>query len=630
MLHGAAVSPRASLLVLALIMGCGPSAEPITPAPPAPDPTPIFAPLEAPPVPLAIAEDPGAAAAIDADVRYLASPELAGRGTGEEGGYKAAEHVKKRFQSLGLVPLGAATGEPTYEQPFEAVVGAKAAPAELVIKVGGKARALPKGASIGTADGAASGKAEGKAVFVGYGISSASAFWDDYAGGDVEGAIAIVLAGTPAVDRAAPPVQKGAPNPALLKDFGAFRYKIRTARDHKAKGVVIVTMSEVAPPDDPSSMGVPAVMITRATAKALFPGLPLDKAPHSPAPPKVLTGTTIEVGTQVDPKLAPSANVIGLLPARSGSPRAEEVVVVGAHYDHLGLTHHRFSMASGDKRPHYGADDNASGTALMMDVARRMAALPRRPDRGILFMAFGAEEIGCIGSRYWVEHPTLPLTKVVAMINADMVGRLRESRLIVDGTASSPAWPLLLDKANQGLGLTLALGLESFGSSDHASFTAAKVPVAFFFTGAHDDYHKPTDTADKINVAGEAKVATIAARLALMLAEQEGRVPFAEEQANDPHKGGRGGFKVSLGTMPDYAFQGKGLKLTGVRPDSPASRAGLAAGDVITKVDKHPVANVHDYMFALGDLEPGREVEVVIERSGKTMTLKVIPAPGTR
>jgi hypothetical protein len=302
------------------------------------------------------------------------------------------------------------------------------------------------------------------------------------------------------------------------------------------------------------------------------------------------------------------------------------VVVVGAHYDHLGHGG-AFSRAPGSHDVHPGADDNASGTALLLDVARRLSAFSGRLDRDVLFIAFGAEEIGAVGSRYWVEHPTVPVDHVVAMINADMVGRLRDNKLIVDGVGTSAGWKPLVDKAADGLGFDLAFGGEGFGASDHASFTAARIPVAFFFTGVHPDYHMPSDTADKINNEGEERVATLAARLALSVAEAPDRLTFVDAPA-DPHRGMRGGFKVSLGTIPDYAWSGKGLRLDGVRPDAPAARGGLQRGDVIVKVGAHEVNNIHDYMFALGDLAPGREVVIEVERDGKRIPLKVVPAPG--
>jgi Zn-dependent M28 family amino/carboxypeptidase len=609
---------------------------PIAQAPPAP-------PVAVAPRPLSIDDDPPGAARIAADVTYLASPALGGRGTGEEGSRLAADFVAKRFAELGLLPAGDAGG---YLQPFDVRLGAevKRASLDVVNKPGRRSvmvdDALPAVVDgqaqrfVAAADGTASGVAEGKAVFVGYGISAPAAHWDDYAGADLTGKIAVVLDGVPPlpVPKKPPPVDAPAvPNP--LRDFDSVRYKLRTAREHGAAGAIIVR--DAAPPvsfrqADVSNMGIPGVVLERDGADELFPRLGLRAArtwhPAKPGKPVPVKVESVRVTAEVVPIHATASNVAARLPARPGSPHADEVVVVGAHYDHLGHGS-PFSMAPGSHEVHPGADDNASGTALLLEVARRFAALPTRPDRAVLFLSFGAEEIGAIGSRYWVQHPSVPLDHVVAMINADMVGRLRDEKLIVDGTGTSPGWKPLIDDAAQGLGFDLVLGGEGFGASDHASFTAVRVPVAFFFTGAHPDYHKPSDTADKVNAAGEERVATLAGRLTLAVAEAPGRLAFVDAPA-DPHRGMRGGFKVSLGTLPDYAFTGKGVRLDGVRPDAPASRAGLTRGDVIVKLGGHEIGNIHDYMFALGELSPGGEVVIEVERDGKRVPLKIIPAPG--
>ncbi len=618
-------------VVLAALAACGPAAPAIEPlAPPATTAPP-------PPRPLAIDDDPAAAARIAADVTYLASPELAGRGTGEEGARLAADYVAKRFAELKLVPDGDRDdhGVPRYLQAFKARLGAKVKAVDLTVdrKRGGPRPA--KGGPVLAADGTASATVTGEAVFVGYGITATAVGWDDYAGADLTGKIAFILDGTPPVPAAKTPAHEGdaPPAPSPLRDFGSVRYKLRTAREHKAAGAVIVSnVSELAPSTeaDASSMGIPGVLVARGFALDLFPSLRLGDArtwqPASAGKPRALGRERVTVTAEIEPVLATAWNVAAFLPPKPGSAKSGEVVVVGAHYDHLGYGG-PFSRAWHVHAIHPGADDNASGTALLLEVARRFAALPSAPDRGVLFLAFGAEEIGTIGSRYWVEHPTVPLDHVVAMINADMVGRLRDGRLIVDGVGTAAGWRPLIDGAAQGLGLDLAFGAEGFGASDHASFTAVRVPVAFFFTGVHPDYHMPSDTADKINAAGEARVATLAGRLALAVAEAPERLAFVDAPA-DPHGGSRGGFKVSLGTIPDYGFAGPGVKLDGVRPDAPAARGGLARGDVIVKVGPHEIGNIHDYMFALGELSPGLEVVIEVVREGKRIPLKVIPAPG--
>jgi Peptidase family M28/PDZ domain/PA domain len=617
--------PLARLLILACgAAACGPAAPPAA-LPPSPPPI-----APAPPPPLAIDDDPASAARIAADVTALASPELGGRGTGEDGARRAADFVAKRFADLGLAPDGDRSDQaPGYLQAFEARLGSAVKRAELRVafKQGnGRAMTFTKPVQ-GPVEATLEG--EGEAVFVGFGISAPAAHWDDYAGADLHGKIAVVLDGVPPL-----PPPKTPEAPAVLhplRDFGGVLYKLRTAREHGAAGAVIIrATADTGLSADETNMGIPDVILSSETGEGLFPTLRLGAADtwkaRKPARPRPVPGARFKLALEIVAVRAPSWNVAARLPARAGAAHADEVVVVGAHYDHLGHGG-PFSLAPGSHDVHPGADDNASGTALLLEVARRFAALPRGPDRAVLFLSFGAEEVGTLGSRYWVQHPSVPVEKIAAMINADMVGRLRDEKLVVDGAGTSPEWKPLIEAAGQGLGLTLALGGEGFGASDHASFTAVRVPVAFLFTGSHPAYHKPSDTADKINAAGEERVTTLAARLCLAVAEAPARLPFVDAPA-DPHRGARGGFKVSLGTMPDYAFTGKGVKLDGVRSDSPASRAGLTRGDVIVKLGGHDVGNIHDYMFALGDLSPGAEVVIEVEREGKRVPLPIIPAPG--
>jgi Zn-dependent M28 family amino/carboxypeptidase len=610
-------TPCLWLALAALATGCGGA--------PAPEAQHASAPSVAPPpapASLTIDRDPAAVARIHRDIAYLASPELAGRGTGDAGARLAADFVARRFAELGLEPLGdTPQGKRSFLQRFDARVGVKTEPPAL--SVGGKA--APAG--VLTADGSASGAAAGKPVFVGYGISAPALAWDDYGKADVKGKIVVVLDGAPTLDAKAH-------RPDALRDFRSERYKIRSARERNAAGVVLVRLESGAapPPSDASSMGLPAVVIGRDAAKQLFPGVGFDDAklwqPKAPAPPRpVPGGREVSLTTRLSPIQAEAWNVVGLLPARAGSQKASEHVVVGAHYDHLGHGGTASSRAPDSRDAHLGADDNASGTALMLEVARRIAALPRRPDRSLVFVAFGAEEIGVIGSRRFVEQPPIPMSSIVAMINADMVGRLRDNQLVVDGVGTASAWPSLVERASRGLGLAIKAGAEGFGASDHTTFATARVPVTFLFTGVHEDYHRPSDTVDKINAEGEERITTLAARLALSVAQAPDRLAFVDVPS-DPHKGGRGGFRVALGTMPDYAYQGKGVRLTGARADSAASRAGAKPGDVILKLGAHEITNIHDYMFALGELEPGRAVVLEVERDGQRIKLSVIPAPG--
>jgi hypothetical protein len=666
-------TPLRLFVLLPLLAGCGPEPQPLTPSSPEPLATAISAPLSAPPAPFVIAPDPLGAERIAADVRFLASPELAGRGTGEPGARLAAEFIAKRFTELKFTPLGDkdARGQ-GYFQSFQARVGAKVDGASL----SAPAAKEPQKIEVVVANGSADGTATGKAVFVGYGITAPAVGWDDYAGANLEGKIAVVLAGVPkeptvTLPKSPPPASaKGDPlasadphanphaaadphgsapagaNPHAapsakaegpvnpLRDFGSVRYKIRTAREHKAAGVVIIASGAELPamPTDATSMGIPAVVAPRAAADTLFTGLGLAQkgvweAKKAARPKDLKAPKELSLTSKIKPLDAASWNVVAMLPARADSKTASEYVVVGAHYDHLGHGGSASSMAPGVIAVHPGADDNASGSALLLEVARRFNALPRGPARNMIFIAFGAEELGTIGSHYWVEHPPVPLAKVTAMINADMVGRLRDNRLLVDGTGTAADWPKLAKSAAEGLNLNLTFGTEGWGASDHTSFTVAKIPITFLFTGVHDDYHRPTDTADKVNAEGAQRIATLAGRIALSVSEAPERMAFLEAPA-DPNRGRGRGFKVSLGTVPDYSYQGKGVHLTGVRPDAPAARAGLQAGDTIVRIGTHEITNMHDYMFALGELEPGRAVAIEVERGGKRVPVSLIPAPG--
>lgn len=615
-------APLLALLSLSTAFAaCGPPPEAHPPPPPSASavaPAPTAAPV--------VESDRAAVERIAADVRYLASPELAGRGTGEPGARAAADLVVRRFTELGLVPLGDGEGPArSYLQAFEARVGAAVAPAQ-VTGYPGRQRVPLDDASV-TADGSADGSADGDAVFVGFGVTAQVASWDDYAGADLSGKIAVVLDGAPRA-----PATAKSPDKKLdaLRDFGAVRYKIRTAREHKAAGVVLVAAGDELPPVpvDASGMGIPAVVVRRSAALKLLSGAKIDvdalRADPKSTKPVPLAKTRLSLVTRIGPKNAPAWNVVGALPGKG--PTADQWVVVGAHYDHLGHGGST-SRAPGSTAVHPGADDNASGTAMLLEVARRLAKRPSAPPRSVAFVAFGAEEIGAVGSRHFVDHAPVPMAAVDAMINADMVGRMRDHALLVDGVGTSGGWPALVSAAATGLGLSITTGAEGFGASDHASFTAKRVPVTFLFTGVHDDYHMPSDTADKIDSAGIELVATLTARLALGVAAQRERLAFVDAPS-DPHRGMRGGFKVSLGTMPDYAFQGKGMRLSGVRPDGPVARAGLVAGDVVVKVGTHDVGNVHDFMYALADLEAGRPVVVVVEREGRQVSVEVVPAPG--
>ena len=317
-------------------------------------------------------------------------------------------------------------------------------------------------------------------------------------------------------------------------------------------------------------------------------------------------------------------NVIGVLPGRSAARRGE-TVVIGAHYDHLGLGGFgALDDPDSTGKVHNGADDNASGTTALLEVARQLAR--RRLDRTIVFIAFSGEEEGDLGSEYYVKHATLPVDSIYAMLNMDMVGRLRNARVSATGAATAQEFPALLDSLNRAGGrprFDLQASGDGWGPSDHASFYAAKHPVLFFFTGLHSDYHRTTDDVDKIDVNGLERVAEFVADVATALANRPGALTFVA--APPPQMSSSGsGYGAYLGTIPDMSESPGGVRITGTRAGSPAERAGLAAGDVITVIGTKTIANLYDMTDALRAHQPGDTVLIVVKRDTTLLRLTAV------
>jgi Zn-dependent M28 family amino/carboxypeptidase len=306
-------------------------------------------------------------------------------------------------------------------------------------------------------------------------------------------------------------------------------------------------------------------------------------------------------------------NVVGVIPGTAAALRGQ-VVVVGAHYDHLGLGGASSLSPDSTGKVHNGADDNASGTAALLEIARRLAG--RRLARTIVLIAFSAEEVGAIGSAYFVKHPLVqPVDSIYAMLNLDMVGRLRNERLNALGAASATEFPALLDSVNGAAPsrFDLRASGDGWGPSDHASFYAAKRPVLHFFTDLHEDYHRTTDDWDKINADGTARVAAFVADLAAALADRPGGLTFVD--APRPQLASGGGSNASLGTIPDMTESPGGVKIQGVRAGGPAALAGMQKDDIITKIGEHVIANLYDMTNALRAHQPGDTVVVVFKRA---------------
>jgi acetylornithine deacetylase/succinyl-diaminopimelate desuccinylase-like protein len=333
---------------------------------------------------------------------------------------------------------------------------------------------------------------------------------------------------------------------------------------------------------------------------------------------RLLTGWSATLRTDIELVETEVHNVIGVLPGTG--PRAEEFVVIGAHYDHIGYGG-KNSLAPNVKEIHNGADDNGSGTVALIELARRFAASEAPPPRTMVFIAFTAEELGLIGSAHYVKQPVFPLEKTIAMFNMDMVGRLEEDKLTVFGTGTSSRWKDLVVRLGEQHGFRLSMQPEGFGPSDHSSFYGKKIPVLHFFTGTHQDYHRPTDQTDKINYEGIARVASMMEGVIEETLRSEELPDYIEiaQRANI----GRSGNRPYFGSIPDFNSEIPGYSLSGVSPNSPAAKGGLKAGDTIIKFGEIKVSGLDDFDLALRRFSAGDEVEVVVLRDAKELTLKV-------
>ncbi len=577
--------------------------------------------------------DRRAGSAISADViqkqiAYLASDDLRGRGSGESGNEKAARFIADEFHRAGLKPLGTAAQRDSqaaidgagYFQPFRFVAGrAVGRNNRLQAQLKGMWRGYQPGHDFEPSSISGPGSAEGQVAFIGFGIKAPAANHDDYAGLDVKGRVVLLLAGNPKDDPHSP-----------LSEFAGIRRKALTARNLGATAVLVVSPARSDAQGPPASdfaeasdAGMPVLRIKRAIASAWLDasGRSLDDTERQANDEKMVSFATpvmVRVAADVKKVEKVTANVVGMLEGSDPGLKGE-VLVIGAHLDHLGMGGPGSLDRSGKPAIHHGADDNASGAAGVMALARWFAAQSTRPRRSLVFICFSGEELGLLGSDYYAKHPIIPIEKTVAMINMDMIGRLRENKLIAIGTGTAKEWDGLLTEANRSAGFQLARNDDGFGASDQQSFYSKDVPVLFFFTGSHADYHTPTDTADKINAEGEVKVLNLVVSCVESIAGSPERPTF--QKINVPSPGGSPGFRVYFGSIPDYAAQVVGVQLNGVREKSPAANAGLKTGDIIIKFGDTTIKSVQDYALALQNYKPGDVVDVVVRRGNETLTL---------
>jgi len=563
-------------------------------------------------------------------VRYLTSDELTGRGVDTAGIKLARDYIAREFTKYRLRPGG---DNGTYLQHFEVPTGVIVKqPTRLVLGSGPPVTLERDWTPLGLSD---SGTVETEVVFAGYGITVKDYDYDDYAGLDVKGKIVLVLRYEP------PPMDDKSPfqNAPRYSSHAALYTKAANARDHGAAGMILVDLNHTGDDENEllstrrslwrSNASVVAAQVKRRIVeKWLGPtGISLAKLKEKidgTQKPASVTFPQLSASLRVtlEEIRQGAENVIGILPG-SDPALKDENIVIAAHFDHLGFGDYGIRGSSTEGQIHHGADDNASGTAVLLRVAERMASSNPKPARTIAFAAFSGEELGLHGSRHYVSHPAFPLSKTKAMLNLDMVGRLRNHRLTVFGARSGDALSSIITEEARKLALQIRES-DGIGRSDHMSFYAKKIPAVHFFTGTHADYHRPSDTWDKLNFDGMEKITDLVLATAHRIARLQTPMIFVGLPLPSPasEETGRQGYGTYLGSIPDFERTSDGVRLAGVREGSPAALAGLMEGDVIISLADTKIHNLEDLVAVLRSKKPGDSVEIVVLRNEKPLTVK--------
>jgi len=458
-------------------------------------------------------------------------------------------------------------------------------------------------------------------AFCGYGFMAAndSMQWNDYKGIDLKGKWVLLLRGYPESNASA----------AAYSTLSSDRMKVMSARENGAAGVLLVSGEEWDSADNldkPSrseaSAGIPVLQIKRSFADTILKASgkslkELEKnANTNLRPDSFMTASTADGEAEIVEKDAGTANVAMVL---EGAKMKDEYVIVGAHYDHLGMGGPGSSSRIQDTVAiHSGADDNASGVALMIELAEKLASDKKRHARSILFVAFTGEEMGLLGSKYFVENMGISPSAVNLMVNLDMVGRMKEGNGVqVGGVGTAAGLRDTVLSFNDTTQISLSFTDEGYGPSDHSSFYGKNIPVLFVTTGAHLDYHTPFDTFDKLNYSGMVRIGNLIYEIVNAAANDTARLAFREAGPPAPAQGMGRRRGVTLGIMPDFAGNVKnGLRADFVTPGKPAALGGMLKGDLIVAIENKPVNNIEDYMFRLSQLKPGQRITVEVMRNG--------------
>lgn len=555
-------------------------------------------------------------------IRYLSHENRDGRYPGTRGSKDVIAYLVKRLKSYSVQP---GAGQ-SFIQPFNITTGIELGENNTV-RVNDNV--LTVGKDYIPLSFSGNGSTSALAVFAGYGfnIEEDELKWNDYEGLDVKGKWVIVLRHSPERNN----------QHSVYAPHSALHKKMLVARDRGATGILFVSQledQELYPLKyipGYKNAGIPAIHLSNDRAEEIFKTVGWSRQMIQETMNRSLESITFELPNTIIESVvnlnfieARAANVIGAI--RSGNRKyRDEYIVVGAHFDHIGMG----GDGSGSRKPnenavHPGADDNASGIAGLLELAQKLTAYKSRLKRSILLIGFDAEEKGLQGARHFTEHPTVDLANIITMINMDMIGRMKDSSATAGGVGTSPVFKPLLDSLSRNRGFNLNMTLPGFGPSDHAAFYSRDVPVLFFFSGFHNEYHTPDDTWKLINLQGEKDILELIYDIVFHLARTPDRPVYTEAGPKQGQMNRDTRFKVTFGIMPAYGSMKDGLEVDGIsNPDGPAAKAGIKKGDVIKSINGKAIKDIYEYMDRLGELEKGMTIPVLVDRDGTEVNLSL-------
>jgi len=554
-------------------------------------------------------------------VSFLASDSLKGRLPGSAEDILAAEYIASEFKKAGLSFLSDGG-----LQTFEVVTDLEQGENNSMLL--GSAE-LEAGVDYSPFPFTANSSLESEVVFAGYGfdLDREDIKWNDYDGLEVSGKWVIVLRGNPEIDSTT----------SLFHSYSNERDKAMVASDRGAGGILFVSgpaYSQDEPLTDlgnrEGKVGIPAIHISRKTADIILEKTgesieSLEKQLHENRKPASLsTSTLLKASADVNPTLTNTYNVVGYLEGKDPL-RKDEFIVMGAHYDHLGMGGQGSSSRRQDTiAPHNGADDNASGVAALIEVAEKLARGEKKPSNSFIFIAFGAEEMGLLGSKYYVDNPLFPIEDVRIMLNMDMVGRLRNQQVQVGGVGTTTQSEDIVMNQVARDSLKISTTREGYGASDHTSFYGKDIPVLFITTGAHTEYHTPEDDVESLNLPGMVSVSDYVFELADYVDQMEETLVF-QEAGPKVRYSGRHGRRIALGIMPDFTDTDEepGMRVDNVNPGQPAFLGGMKKGDYIMAIEGKPVNGIYDYMHRLSKMSKGQIIVVRVKRNDTNLDLLI-------